>query len=238
MGRLAGHIQFDFAAALALHHQAVGGTARLQVQRHVMFPGQFFHQRARTVRAGFLVRVQQQRDLAVSSETGIPQHLQRGQRDHDAALVVHDAGAIGAPRLDAERPRRGGAVREHRVHVRHQQDAPLAFAGQRGLDVAALRRRGGRRLHLRAQLAQFFDGNGAHLVQSLAVEGARVNIDQPLQQRQRGRLRLLGTRVQGLVHLRRPRPAKCTRQRHAYRRQHPSLRHPNKLPHHVSQWKY
>lgn len=140
---------------------------------------------ARALGAGFLIGVEQQRDLTVLPEIELLQDLHGVQPRDDAALVVHHAGAVGALVLDVEGFGAGGAVLEHGVHVRHQQDARFARAFPGGEDIVARGRRRGDRFHLCPGLAQFVDDDRADLAEPRLVAGARVDVHETLEQLQR-----------------------------------------------------
>ena len=53
-----------------------------------------------------------------------------------------------------------------------------------------------------AELAQFLDGDGADLHETVRVAGAGIDVDQPLQQLERGGLVVLGAIEDWLVRLR------------------------------------
>ncbi len=200
MGGFALDFDQQVARALAPHHHAVGGAARFQAEGDIMLPGEGFDQAARAFRKRFLIRVHHERDLGEIVVLALLQQLDGLDRGRDAALVVHHPGSIGALALDAEGTRSGCAVDEHRVHVCHEQNLALAAAFQGRHQVLAYRR-GHRRgvAHFHADFAELARDHRAYLVQPFLAAGARIDVDQPLEQGQQFRPGCHGAVVQGRV---------------------------------------
>ncbi|MNC63054.1 hypothetical protein D3C75_1131440 [compost metagenome] len=85
-----------------------------------------------------------------------------------------------------------GALLEHGIHVRHQEDFRLAGTFEGRDDMAAFVRGIGYSLNGRAELFQLFDGDVADLGQAGFIAGTGVDIHQPFQQLQGFPLVLLG----------------------------------------------
>ena len=128
-----------------------------------------------------------------SGPASAPSARTRVEPREEAALHVADAGPVGAAvGVDAERPGGGGAGVEDRVHVADQQDPRPA-----GRPVEAGRRSSsrsrpdgsGRGLDVRADVRQEAGDEPADLVDAVLRVAAAVDVDEPLEVGEEGRLR-------------------------------------------------
>ena len=98
------------------------GKRRLQHQHRGALRGFGLDQITRGRASTFLVAGEQDLDWMRPRQVELADRLERGQHDGHAALHVEDAGAVGPPLLDPERPLAKRPSGPHRVDVTEEHD--------------------------------------------------------------------------------------------------------------------
>ena len=127
MGRLSGYLAAREHPALAPARDLAPDTARLRVEHGTRLSRLRFDHRTRARRGDLLIAGDEGDHRSRMTAEALQRRDDEGVHD-EPRLHVADAGPIGAPVLDAERPPLRLALGEYRVAMPHQDDGALVVA--------------------------------------------------------------------------------------------------------------